>query len=130
MLSKERGINPQVVIDAVKDAMLAAARKQFRGNEELTAEMDEKTGAILIFAVKTIVETLADPSKEISLSEALELDRNAVLGGQIRFPKTESLGRISAQTAKQVIMQKVREAERDTVFNEFHNRVGELVNCT
>jgi N utilization substance protein A len=131
LLSKEKGIDPQIVIDAVKDAMLAAARKQFRGNEELAAELDEKTGAIQIFSVKTIVETVTDPVREIRLSEALEYDRNAQAGGQIRFPKkTEILGRISAQTAKQVIMQKVREAERDTIFNEFHNRVGELVNCT
>ena len=131
MLSKEKGINPQVVIDAVKDAMLAAARKQFKGNEELIADFDEKTGAILISAVKVIVEQVTDPVREIGLTEALDYDRTAVLGGLIKFPKkTEALGRISAQTAKQVIMQKVREAERDTIFNEFHNRVGELVNCT
>ncbi len=131
MLSKEKGINPQVVIDAVKDAMLAAARKQFKGNEELIADFDEKTGAILISAVKVIVEQVTDPVREIVLSEALDYDRTAQLGGLIKFPKkTEALGRISAQTAKQVIMQKVREAERDTIFNEFHNRVGELVNCT
>lgn len=131
MLSKEKGINPQVVIDAVKDAMLAAARKQFKGNEELIADFDERTGAIQISAVKTIVEQVADPVREITLGDALEYDRTAQVGGLVKFPKkTEALGRISAQTAKQVIMQKVREAERDTVFNEFHNRVGELVNCT
>jgi transcription termination/antitermination protein NusA len=131
MLSKEKGINPQVVIDAVKDAMLAAARKQFKGNEELVADFDEKTGAIQISAVKVIVEDVQDPVREISLGEAMEFDRAAQLGGMIKFPKkTEALGRISAQTAKQVIMQKVREAERDTIFNEFHNRVGELVTCT
>jgi N utilization substance protein A len=131
MLSKEKGINPQVVIDAVKDAMLAAARKQFKGNEELVANFDEKTGAIQIAAVKVIVEQVQDPVREISLADAVDYDRAAQLGGTIKFPKkTESLGRISAQTAKQVIMQKVREAERDTIFNEFHNRVGELVNCT
>ena len=131
LLSKEKGINPQVVIDAVKDAMLAAARKQFKGNEELIADFDEKTGAIQLSAVKVIVEQVQDPVREITLPDALEHDKAAQLGGLIKFPKkTESLGRISAQTAKQVIMQKVREAERDTIFNEFHNRVGELVNCT
>jgi N utilization substance protein A len=131
LLSKEKGINPQVVIDAVKDAMLAAARKQFKGNEELVADFDEKTGAIQIAAVKVIVEEVQDPVREMTLKDALEYDKTAQLGGMVKFPKkTESLGRISAQTAKQVIMQKVREAERDTIFNEFHNRVGELVNCT
>ncbi|HEU0120787.1 MAG TPA: transcription termination factor NusA [Bryobacteraceae bacterium] len=131
MLSKEKGINPQVVIDAVKDAMLAAARKQFKGNEELIADFDERTGAIQISAVKMIVEEVTDPVREMTLADAREYDRAAQVGGTIKFPKkTEALGRISAQTAKQVIMQKVREAERDTIFNEFHNRVGELVNCT
>jgi transcription termination/antitermination protein NusA len=131
MLSKEKGIDPQVVIDAVKDAMLAASRKQFRGNEDLMADFDERTGAIHIYAVKMIVDEVADPDREVSLTEALEYDRSAQVGGQIRFPKkTEALGRISAQTAKQVIMQKVREAERDTIFSEYHNRVGELVHCS
>ena len=131
LLSKEKGINPQVVIDAVKEAMLAAARKQFKGNEELIADFDQKTGAIQLSAVKVIVEQVLDPVREITLPDALGYDKAAQLGGMVKFPKkTESLGRISAQTAKQVIMQKVREAERDTIFNEFHNRVGELVNCT
>ncbi|MBM3787143.1 MAG: transcription termination/antitermination protein NusA [Acidobacteria bacterium] len=131
ILSKEKGIDPRIIVDAVKDAMLAAARKQFRANEELTADFDERTGAIQIYSVKNIVEEVTDPVKEMTLGEAMEFDRNAQVGGQIRFPKkTEALGRISAQTAKQVIMQKVREAERDTIFNEFHNRVSELVTCT
>lgn len=131
MLSKEKGIDPQVIIDAVKDAMLVAARKQFKTNDELAAEMDEKTGAILIYSVRKIVEEVTDKTREISLNDALVLDPRAVVGGDVRTKlKTEALGRISAQTAKQVIMQKVREAERDTIFSEFHNRVGELATCT
>jgi len=131
MLSKEKGIDPQVIIDAVKDAMLVAARKQFKTNDELVAEMDEKTGMILIFGVKKIVEEVTDKVREISLNDALLQDPRAAVGGEVRTKlKTEALGRISAQTAKQVIMQKVREAERDTIFSEFHNRVGELATCT
>ncbi len=131
MLSKEKGIDPQVIIDAVKDAMLVAARKQFKTNDELIAEMDDKTGMILLFMVKKIVEEVTDKTREISLADALKSDPKAVVGGEVRTKlKTESLGRISAQTAKQVIMQKVREAERDTIFSEFHNRVGELATCT
>ena len=131
MLSKEKGIDPQVIIDAVKDAMLVAARKQFKTNDELVAEMDDKTGMVLLFMVKKIVEEVTDKAREISLTDALKNDPRAVVGGEVRTKlKTESLGRISAQTAKQVIMQKVREAERDTIFNEFHNRVGELATCT
>jgi len=97
MLSKEKGINPQVVIDAVKDAMLAAARKQFKGNEELIADFDEKTGAILISAVKVIVEQVTDPVRGIGLTAALDYDRTAQLGGLSKVPeKTEGRGRISA----------------------------------
>lgn len=131
MLSKEKGIDPQVIIDAVKDAMLVAARKQFKTNDELVAEMDEKTGMIQIYGVKKIVEEVTDKVREISLNDALLQDPRAAVGGEVRTKlKTEALGRISAQTAKQVIMQKVREAERDTIFSEFHNRVGELATCT
>lgn len=131
MLSKEKGIDPQVIIDAVKDAMLVAARKQFKTNDELVAEMDDKTGMIQIYGVKKIVEEVTDKVREISLNDALLQDPRAAVGGEVRTKmKTEALGRISAQTAKQVIMQKVREAERDTIFSEFHNRVGELATCT
>ncbi len=130
ILSKEKGIDPQIVIDAVKDAMLAAARKHFKGSEELIADIDDATGGIQIYSLKQVVEAVTDPSKEITLPAAKKIDHEAVLGAQIREPKpTEVLGRISAQTAKQVILQKVREAERDSVFSEFQGRQGELVNC-
>ncbi len=130
ILSKEKGIDPQIVIDAVKDAMLAAARKHFRGQEELVADIDDATGSLQIYSLKHVVEAVADPSKEITLQAAKKIDHNAVVGAEIREPKpTEALGRISAQTAKQVILQKVREAERDSVFAEFQGRQGELVNC-
>jgi N utilization substance protein A len=131
ILSKEKGIDPQIVLDAVKDAMLIAARKHYRTNEDYLAEMDAKTGAISLFAVKKAVETVADATHEMTLAEARRIDPEAAIGAEIRIPKnTEALGRISAQTAKQVIFQKVREAERETVFNEYSGRAGELVNCT
>lgn len=131
ILSKEKGIDAQVVLDAVKDAMLVAARKQFKGGEELAADIDESTGNILLYALKTVVEQVSNPALEISLAEARKLDPEAEVGRQVRVPKpTEALGRISAQTAKQVILQKVREAERDNICAEFSGRVGELVNCT
>jgi len=131
ILSKEKGIDPQIVIDAVKDAMLVAARKHYHTNEDLVAEFDEQTGAILIFAVKKVVETVEDPVTQISVEEARRYDPSAEPGAEIRFPKpTEMLGRISAQTAKQVILQKVREAERETIYQEYSGRVGELINCT
>jgi len=131
ILSKEKGIDPQIVLDAVKDAMLIAARKHYRTNEDYIAEMDPKTGAITLYAVKKAVEAVADPVHEMTLAEARRLNPEAEVGSDVRIPKnTDALGRISAQTAKQVIFQKVREAERETVYNEYSGRTGELVNCT
>ncbi|MBI4908265.1 MAG: transcription termination/antitermination protein NusA [Acidobacteria bacterium] len=130
LLSKEKGIDPQIVFDAVKDAMLVAARKHFRSSEDLIAEMDEKGGGVKIFAIYKVVEQVADPIREMTLDQAARQDPAAEVGAEIRiYRSTESLGRISAQTAKQVILQKVREAERETVYSEYANRVGELVNC-
>jgi len=130
ILSKEKGIDPQIVLDAVKDAMLAAARKHFHTEEDLVADLDPKTGSIQVFAVRKAVETVADPVHEISLEQARRLDPSAEPGSEIRIPKpTDALGRISAQTAKQVILQKVREAERETVYQEYSGRIGELVQC-
>ena len=131
ILSKEKGIDPQIVLDAVKDAMLIAARKHFRTNEDYVAELNDKTGTIQLFAVKKVVEAVEDPAKEMTLGEARRSNPEAEVGTEIRIPrKTDLLGRISAQTAKQVIFQKVREAERETVYNEYSGRTGELVNCT
>jgi transcription termination/antitermination protein NusA len=128
ILSKEKGIDPKIILEAVKDAMLVAARKHFHTNEELAAELDEATGGILIFAVKRVVAEVTDPEKEISLEDARAIRPDAEIDSEIRFPKpTDVLGRISAQTAKQVILQKVREAERDNVFSEYAGRIGELV---
>lgn len=131
ILSREKGIDAQIVIDAVKDAMLVAARKHFKTTEDLVAELDERTGMLQIYGVRRIVEDPQDAVHEVSLQEAQGIDPQAELGGELRVVKpTDGLGRISAQTAKQVILQKVREAERETLFSEYGNRVGELVPCT
>src|SRR5688572_4390520 len=111
--------------------MLVAARKHYRTNEEMLAEFNERTGAIQIYLIKRVVEEVTDPVNELTLSQARRIDPQVEIGGEIRIPKdTDALGRISAQTAKQVILQKVREAERETIFSEFSGRVGELINCT
>src|SRR5450755_978328 len=110
--------------------MLVAARKRFRTTEDLVAAFNDSTGALEIYGVKKVVESVLDPVKEISLDEAQRMDPAAQLESEVRFPKpTEALGRISAQTAKQVILQKVREAERENIYSEYSGRVGELVNC-
>jgi N utilization substance protein A len=131
ILSKEKGIDAQIVLDAVKDAMLIAARKHFRTVENYEAEVDEKNGGIKLFAIKTVADPVTDPTLEMTLSEAKRVDPLAEVGTVVRIPKpTDALGRISAQTAKQVIFQKVREAERETIYREYSDRVGELVNTT
>ena len=131
ILSKEKGIDSQIVLDAVKDAMLIAARKHFRTTENYDATFDDSTGALLLFAVKTVADPVVDPSAEMTISEARKYDPQAEVGTVIRIRKpTDALGRISAQTAKQVIFQKVREAERETIYREYADRVGELVNTT
>ena len=131
ILSKEKGIDAQIVLDAVKDAMLLAAKKHYRTEEDYVADIDPKSGALSLYAVKRAAEEVTDPVHEISMAEARKIDPNAEPGAEIRITKnTDALGRISAQTAKQVILQKVREAERETVFNEYSGRAGELVNCS
>jgi transcription termination/antitermination protein NusA len=131
ILSKEKGIDAQIVLDAVKDAMLIAARKHFRTTENYESVFDENSGGLRLYAVKTVTDLIADKDLEISLSDARRIDPQAEMGSVVRIPRpTDALGRISAQTAKQVIFQKVREAERETVFNEYSGRAGELVNCT
>jgi N utilization substance protein A len=130
ILSKEKGIEPKVILDAVKDAMLVAARKHFHTTEDLVAEFDEKTGEIQIFGVRKVVPEVTDADKEITLEAARRTNPDAEMDSEVRFAKpTAALGRISAQTAKQVILQKVREAERENIFSEYSGRVGELVTC-
>jgi N utilization substance protein A len=128
MLSREKHIEPEVVVSAIEDAMVVAARKYYKTEEDLRAKLNAETGQIEVYSVRTVVEEVADPLKEITLAEAKKKNPSAEVGTEITAPKpTDVLGRIAAQTAKQVILQKVREAERDTIFNEYHNRVGELI---
>ena len=133
-LSREKGINPDIVVSAVEDAIVVATRKYYKTQENLRAELDKETGHIRAFAVRSIVETpelVEDPNAQISLDDARRIDPAAEVGGELRTEKpTEVLGRIAAQLAKQVIFQKVREAERDTVYNEYIGRVNEFINAT
>ncbi len=130
-LSRAKGIDPQVVIDALKDAIVVAARKYYKAGEELVADYNGHSGQVEVYAVKIVSELVANPAREISVSAARRFRPDAAIGEEIRFrKKTEGLGRISAQLAKQVIFQKIREAERETIFNEFSGRIAEIVPCT
>src|SRR6202007_514025 len=137
-LAKEKGIEPNVVISAIEEAVATASRKYYKTGENLKTRFNTETGQVDLFALKTVVEEVANPATEIALSEAREMYRplygdevaNSIeLGDEMEFPKpTEVLGRIAAQTAKQVIFQKGREAERDDVYAEDSSRVHEVVN--
>ena len=139
-LAKEKGIEPDVVISAIEEAVATASRKFYKTGENLKTRFNTETGQVDLFALKTVVEDVTNSATEISLNEAREMYRplygddvaNSIeLGDEMEFPKpTEVLGRIAAQTAKQVIFQKVREAERENVYAEFSQRVGEVQNAT
>jgi len=133
-LSKDKGIDPEIVVGAVEDAIALATRKYYKTTESMRAEMDRETGEIRAYVFKTVVETpeqVEDETNQISLEKAREMAPEVEVGGELRFYKdTTPLGRIAAQMAKQVIFQKVREAERDTVFNEYNHRAGEVLNAT
>jgi N utilization substance protein A len=129
-ISREKHIEPEIIVAAIEDAMVVAARKFYKTEEDLRSKFNAESGQINVFAVRTVVEEVADPKREMTLAEAKKIKPDAEIGNELTFPKaTDVLGRIAAQTAKQVIMQKVREAERDTIFNEYNGRVGEMMNC-
>jgi N utilization substance protein A len=133
-LSREKGIDPQIVVSAVEDAIVVATRKYYKTQENLRAELDKESGQIRAYAVRSIVESpeqIEDPLSQITLDDARRIDPAAEVGGELRtYKPTDVLGRIAAQLAKQVIFQKVREAERDTVYNEYIGRVNEIINAT
>ncbi len=131
-LAKEKGIEAETIITAIEDAVLTASRKYYKTNENLKTRFNQETGQVDLFAIKHIVDDVEDPATQISLKEAQELyGEEAEVDMEIEFPKrTDVLGRIAAQTAKQVIFQKVREAERENIFAEYNQRVGEVINST
>jgi N utilization substance protein A len=133
VVAKDKGIDPGIVIGAIEDAYLAAARKVFKTEEDMRTRFNMETGQVELYAVKQIAADadVTEPAKQISLSEAQQLyGEEAEAGMEIEFPKeTDKLGRIAAQTAKQVIAQRVREAEREKIHGEFSERVGEVVNA-
>src|ERR1700679_3613562 len=142
-LSRDKGIDPQIVVSAVEDAIALATRKYYKTQENMRAELDRESGEIRAYVYKTVVEAseqLEDPINKIPIGEAGGVrpgsDARALAPevescGEIRYYKpTDVLGRIAAQMAKQVIFQKVREAERDTVYKEYAHRLGEVLNAT
>lgn len=129
--ARERDIDMERWISALEDAMASAAKKQHRVKAPVRATFDRTNGTFSAFIVKNVVEEVEDPLAEWTLEEARDHDPEAEVGSEIHIPiSTEGLGRIAAQSAKQVLYQRIREAEREKVYNEFIDRVGEVVNGT
>ena len=127
-IGREKNIPSDVIIDAVEEAMAVASKKFYKTEEEHRATLNRETGEVEVFAVKQVVDVVEDKNLEISAEKALEYDAGAKAGDFVYIPRsTDELGRIAAQAAKQVIFQKVRDAERENIFNEFIERGGELI---
>jgi N utilization substance protein A len=128
-LGKEKGIDKNVIVDAIKEALESAARKKYGMNKILEASFDPDTGEFEILEFRTAVAEVTNPDTEMTLAEAAELDPEAIEGDSLGFRlSTKDLGRIAAQTARQIIMQKVKDAEREVIYNEFITRKGEIIN--
>jgi transcription termination/antitermination protein NusA len=134
LLSREKGIEPGIVVGAVEEAIALATRKYYKTQENMRGELNKETGEITAYIYKTVVadaEQVEDPLNQITLEEASELAPGVEVGSEIRmYRDTSPLGRIAAQLAKQVIFQKVREAERDTIFQEYAHREKEVLNAS
>jgi N utilization substance protein A len=128
-LCQEQGIDRELVVEAIKEAVRAAAKKQFKGGEDIQVDWSPESG-LELSASKVVVDDVADPSTEMSIEEARELGGDEVeIGDALLLPMPmEELGRIAAQTAKQILFQKVRDAVRSNVYEQYIDRVGELVN--
>jgi N utilization substance protein A len=129
-VGKDKGIDRKVIIEALEQAVLTASRKKYGHQGEIEVHFNEEAGEVELFQFKQVVEEVADPSAEISFEEARELDSEAQIGDSLGVKLNTDFGRIGAQTAKQVIIQKVRDAERENVFNEFKDRKGDIVSGT
>ena len=127
----ERGLSKETVLHAVEQALVSAYKRNYGGAANISAKIDPNSGKVKIFAQKTVVDDVLDRRAEITLADAREIDPMADIGGQVAIESTpDNFGRIAAQTAKQVVLQRIREAERDTLYTTFHEREGEIVQGT
>src|SRR5262249_6048783 len=130
-VEKDKGIDKSVLIEALESALLMAAKKKYGLEKEIEAHFNEDLGEIELFQFKTVVDAISNLDTEITMNDAKKLDPDVTVGDSIGIKLDSSeFGRIAAQTAKQVIIQKVRDAERDIIFKEFNVRKGEIVSGT
>ena len=125
-VGKDKGIDRKVIIEALEQAVLTASRKKYGHQGEIEVHYNEEAGEVELFQFKQVIEEVVNPSSEISLKDARMLDSEVQIGDSLGVKLDTDFGRIGAQTAKQVIIQKVRDAEREHVYNEFKDRKGDL----
>lgn len=126
-VGKDRGVDRKVIIEALEQAVLTASRKKYGNQGEIEVRYNEEAGEVELFQFKQVVEEVVNPATEISLEEAKQLDSEAEIGDSLGVKLDTDFGRIGAQTAKQVIIQKVRDAERENIYAEFKDRKGDVV---
>ncbi len=128
-LQSEKSIDREKLLEAIRSALESAARKSFSANAQISVEVDPKTLAFKVYEIMTVVDEVTDPAREVSLEDAqTRLNPGASVGDRLKvLTEPKDFGRIAAQTAKQVIIQKLKDAERDNVYDEFKRREGELV---
>jgi N utilization substance protein A len=130
-IAAERGIPREAVLSSVEHALKTVYRKMANSEEEVAVDIDSTTGAMRVFVLKRVVEAIEDPINDITLAEALTYAPGAEVGDEIRIERTpDNFGRIAAQTAKQVVLQRIRDYERDTVYEEFQDKQNEVLNGT
>lgn len=130
-LEAEKSVDRATLIEAIRSAIETAARKSMNRSANVTVEVDPDTLQFKVFEIRTVTETVEDETNDISLEDALKLNSDVVLGNRLKVPsEPKDFGRIAAQTARQVIIQKIRDAERDKIFDEFHEREGDIVTGT
>ena len=127
-LEKEKGIKKEYLLESIESALVTAYKRNFDALENVKVVMDKQTGATYVYSIKEVVERANDPVQEISLDEAKKINKSIQVGDNVEIeivPK--NFGRIAAQTAKQVIVQKIREAEREILYNDYSDKKGEIV---
>ncbi|MBU5293257.1 transcription termination factor NusA [Anaerosalibacter bizertensis] len=127
-IEKEKGISKDIIFDALESALISGYKKNFGSSQNVEVEIDRTTGSVKVYSNKTIVEDVSDEFLEISLDEAKEIDSKYEVDDIVKIEITpKNFGRIAAQTSKQVVMQKIKEAEREVIYEEFVNRENEIV---
>ncbi len=127
-IEKEKGISKDTIYEALESALISSYRKNFGSSQNVIVEMDKETGGAKVYAIKEVVEEVENEYLEISINEAQKISDKYFIGDSVRIEITpKDFGRIAAQTAKQVVIQRIKDAERDVIFDEFINRENEII---